>query len=115
MTIPTDFAAWKAKALELVDECERCSVEACVDGHICATPEMQAARIALEAHLDDVPMGEPVAYKMPPPDNPPQVLGRVRPYVDLEDFGGDVENLHRFIDHNNDAVPLYRNPKEASK
>lgn len=68
MTTPTPFDAWLAKALELAEDCiahAQCEMRD-EEGYPTAfRPDLPAARAALSAHLQEVPMGEPVAEIKP--------------------------------------------------
>jgi len=105
----TPYESWKAEAMRLADEMASESYESAAYGewdNTTAADECrknaQAARAALEAHLEALPMGEAVAHcsltksgKIEHFDGKPMVMV------------GPVGNpLH--------PVPLYRHPKESA-
>ena len=100
---PTDFAAWKAKAMELADIHAKQVAEAASFG---GNPER--SRAALEAHLDDVPMGEPVAYFVPADDGAER-FGR---YQDAKSFGNRAD--WRELCDARGWAPLYCHPKDSA-
>ena len=102
MTTPTDtpaapaaWTAWRDKAMQLADECERCAVNAFIQGRIISPPKLLAARAALAEHLDAVPMGKPVGFYQSEPD-------------------GSISRVASQYASDPDVFPLYRHPKESA-
>ena len=55
----TTYESWKAEAMRLAWRCEEVAISEFKS--IASEEELSAARAALEAHLEALPMGEPVA------------------------------------------------------
>lgn len=96
---PTDWTGWRAKAMELADNFGSASYN---DGaNSVFGDESVSARAALEAHLREVPMGEPVAHCS------------LTPSGKIEHFDGKPTVMVGPVGNPLHPVPLYRHPKES--
>lgn len=113
MTAPTALDAFVAKAMELADR----YATAAIEFNLCIMPEQRAepsallesARAALEAHLREVPMGEPVAFEVPHNNF---YSGKMERYADVTSFGGSPDWRQYALEAG--FCPLYRHPKELT-
>lgn len=109
MTTPTDFAAWRAKALELARECERCACSNEAEwppNQRYTAAELDAARAALAAHLAEPPMGEPAGW----------LVTKCRTFVDsvFVSEGSADRSIASRGKTTAIKVPLYRHPKDSA-
>lgn len=105
---PAAWAEWRSKTLELARECERC---ACaneaewIPNQRYTAAELDAARAALAAHLDEVPMGDPRGWLRHGPN--------LDDHVHLDKVAADwTAECYRQDGFRCYVSPLYRHPRE---
>lgn len=99
MSTPTAWAAWKAEAMLLADLYQAAAFVYAIEVTKERAAKSSAARAALAAHLDEVPMGEPVATLVEEEGEEPDLWTGFDP---------------RLCEPGQVMTPLYRHPKESA-
>ena len=102
---PAGWAEWKAKALELADAIASAQVNDDRDHGLAA------ARAALAAHLDSLPMGPPVVWLRECAELKVSAAQRVHA---TQADANDVAQMYRDDGYECSVSPLYRHPKESA-